>query len=241
VSVAAFGLDVTASDYRVQWTDPATNSSVESLPAAPAACTARTQRCLIVAIPKWVHSIQATTNTEVRILKGSGNSGDSHTDGVSQLAGSAPFLYTAYAVAYNRVDLGVSVTGLSNGWGPTVSETVTTVLAAAAGVTASEVALNTTAVNRRATAIDRQQQQQRQLSSSYYVAATIVTGDSAVAAAAATALQAGASLTTRFSAAGLTVSSAAVSNGALNVFVPATLYCGSFGYSKVRLMSIVCA
>jgi hypothetical protein len=215
----------------VQWSDPATNSSVESLPAAPVACTARTQHCLVLAIPKWVHSIQATTSTEVRVLKGE-----------SQLAGSAPFLYTAYAVAYNRVDLGVSVTGLSNGWSPTVSETVSGVLAAAAGVSSSEVALNATAVNRRAlSGIDsthkqqQQQEQQRQLSSSYYVAATIVTGDAVVAAAAAaTALQAGASLTSQFSAAGLSVSNAAVSNGALNVHVPATLYCGSFGFSKVR-------
>jgi hypothetical protein len=234
VSVAAFGLDTSASDYRVQWSDPATNSSVESLPAAPVACTARTQHCLIVAIPKWVHGIQATTNTEVRILKGA-----------SYLAGTAPFLYTAYAVAYNRVDLGLSVTGLSNGWSPTVSETVSGVLAAAAGVSASEVALNATAVNRRAlsgtSSTHRQQQQQlqRQLSNSYYVAATIVTGDAVVAAAAATALQAGASLTSQFSAAGLTVSNAAVSNGALNVHVPATLYCGSFGFSKVSLMHSV--
>eukprot|EP00953_Heterococcus_sp_UTEX-ZZ885_P012448 7136-Heterococcus_DN1.PRE.1 len=234
VSVAAFGLDTSASDYRVQWNDPATNSSVESLPAAPVACTARTQRCLVVAIPKWVHSIQATTSTEVRVLKGE-----------SQLAGSAPFLYTAYAVAYNRVDLGVSVTGLSNGWNPTVSETVSGVLAAAAGVSSSEVALNATAVNRRALSStgthklqhQQQQEQQRQLSSSYYVAATIVTGDAVVAATAATALQAGASLTSQFSAAGLSVSNAAVSNGALNVHVPATLYCGSFGFSKVKSSS----
>jgi hypothetical protein len=227
----------------VQWNDPATNSSVESLPAAPVACTARTQHCLVLAIPKWVHSIQATTSTEVRVLKGE-----------SQLAGSAPFLYTAYAVAYNRVDLGVSVTGLSNGWSPTVSETVSGVLAAAAGVSSSEVALNATAVNRRALSgtssahkqqqqqqqqqQQEQQQQQRQLSSSYYVAATIVTGDAVVAAAAATALQAGVSLTSQFSAAGLTVSNAAVSNSALNVHVPATLYCGSFGFSKVRSLDL---
>jgi hypothetical protein len=65
-----------------------------------------------------------------------------------------------------------------------------------------------------------------------------VTGDAVVAAAAATALQAGVSLTSQFSAAGLTVSNAAVSNSALHVHVPATLYCGSFGFSKVRSLDL---